>query len=228
MGRKIYVVGAGGKTSLIQRMAQELIQKGHLVAILTTTHRMIPQENGILLKDGQSFTGDEFRRHSCLEIGRVVRDRQGNVRMGYPGDIDYHKIETVADDILIEADGSKRLPVKVPASHEPVIFPDADRIYVVEGLSGLGKPIGMVCHRLELVKKILGTEKEEKILQIEDLGILMKYGYLQPLRFRFPKAEVIPVLNQADTEELKKAGRQILENIGEKEGLVLKLKSTDT
>lgn len=228
MGRKIYVVGAGGKTSLIQRMAQELIQKGHLVAILTTTHRMIPQENGILLKDGQSFTGDEFRKHSCLEIGRVVRDRQGNVRMGYPGDIDYHKIGTVADDVLIEADGSKRLPVKVPASHEPVIFPDADRIYVVEGLSGLGKPIGMVCHRLELVKKILETEKEEKILQIEDLGILMKYGYLQPLRFRFPKAEVIPVLNQADTEELKKAGRQILENIGEKGGLVLKLKSTDT
>ena len=46
MGRKIYVVGAGGKTSLIQRMAQELTQKGRLVAILTTTHRMIPQENG--------------------------------------------------------------------------------------------------------------------------------------------------------------------------------------
>ncbi len=228
MGRKIYVVGAGGKTSLIQRMAQELTPKGRLVAILTTTHRMIPQENGILLKDDQNFTGDEFRGHSCLEIGRVVIDRQGNVRMGYPGDIDYHKIEAVADDILIEADGSKRLPVKVPASHEPVIFPDADRIYVVEGLSGLGKPIGMVCHRLELVKNILKTEEEEKILQIEDLGILMKYGYLQPLRFRFPKAEVIPVLNQADTEELKKAGRQILKNIGEKGGLVLKLKSTDT
>ena len=120
------------------------------------------------------------------------------------------------------------MPVKVPASHEPVIFPDADRLFGVEGLSGLGKPIGMVCHRLELVKNILKTEEEEKILQIEDLGILMKYGYLQPLRFRFPKAEVIPVLNQADTEELKKAGRQILKNIGEKGGLVLKLKSTDT
>lgn len=225
---KIYVAGAGGKTSLIQKMAQELVQKGHLVAIVTTTHRMLPKENGLVLKDGQSFRGDEFTRSSCLEIGRAVLDKQGNIRMGYPGDEDYHKIGIAADDILIEADGSKRLPVKVPASHEPVIFPDADKIYVVEGLSGLGKPIGTVCHRLELVKKILGTQEEDKRLQIEDLGKLMKYGYLQPLRLRFPKAEVIPVLNQADTEELKKAGRQLLEEIGEKEGLVLKLKDTES
>ena len=59
-------------------------------------------------------------------------------------------IETLArlaDFVLVEADGSKGLPLKAHAAHEPVIPPCAQRVVAVAGIDGIGKPIGAVCHR---------------------------------------------------------------------------------
>lgn len=36
--------------------------------------------------------------------------------------IEPHILESIADFILVEADGSRRLPLKVPATNEPVIL----------------------------------------------------------------------------------------------------------
>ena len=41
----------------------------------------------------------------------------------------------LSDLVLIEADGSKRLPCKVPADHEPVLLPESDIVVAVLGLS---------------------------------------------------------------------------------------------
>ncbi len=43
---------------------------------------------------------------------------------------------------LVEADGSRRFPLKAPADHEPPIPPFVDTVLVVAGLSGLGQPLG--------------------------------------------------------------------------------------
>ena len=48
-------------------------------------------------------------------------------------------LESLADYVLVEADGAKRFPLKAPAAHEPVI-PDETRLVIaVAGLSGVGK-----------------------------------------------------------------------------------------
>ncbi|MBI5119982.1 MAG: putative selenium-dependent hydroxylase accessory protein YqeC [Rhodospirillales bacterium] len=46
------------------------------------------------------------------------------------------------DVILVEADGSRRCPLKAPAAHEPVIPSCADGLILVAGLSGFGRPLG--------------------------------------------------------------------------------------
>lgn len=45
------------------------------------------------------------------------------------------------DLILVEADGSRVLPVKAPAAHEPAMPPDADLLIGVVGLDCLGRPM---------------------------------------------------------------------------------------
>ena len=45
---------------------------------------------------------------------------------------------TAQHPFLLEADGSRRLPLKAPAPHEPPIPPFVDSVLVVAGLSALG------------------------------------------------------------------------------------------
>lgn len=44
--------------------------------------------------------------------------------------------------LLIEADGSRQLPIKAPAEHEPVIPAFVDSVIVLAGLNGLHQPLG--------------------------------------------------------------------------------------
>ena len=53
-----------------------------------------------------------------------------------------------ADITLIEADGSRGMPAKIPADYEPVIPENIDEIHIVIGMSALGKPASKVVHRL--------------------------------------------------------------------------------
>ena len=47
----------------------------------------------------------------------------------------------------------------------------------------------------------------------EKMSLLMKKGYLEPLRQQFPYSQVIPVFNQADTMKLEENGKNILERM---------------
>ncbi|MFR2214105.1 MAG: selenium cofactor biosynthesis protein YqeC [Ruminococcus sp.] len=57
--------------------------------------------------------------------------------------------------MLIEADGAKRKPLKVPADWEPAIPDFADVVVSVIGLDCLGKPICETAHRAEYTSSFL-------------------------------------------------------------------------
>ena len=63
----------------------------------------------------------------------------------------------LADIVLIEADGSRRMPCKAPASREPVLLPECDTVLAVAGLSALGRPLREVCFRLDEACALLHT-----------------------------------------------------------------------
>jgi xanthine dehydrogenase accessory factor len=81
------------------------------------------------------------------------------------------------------------MPVKFPASHEPVVPENVDEIYIVTGLCAVGKPLKEVCHRRELVRECLGVS-EETMLTDEHLRKLLQKGYLEPLKMQYPKAKL--------------------------------------
>jgi len=107
----------------------------------------------------------------------------------------YEAVCEYADVVLVEADGSKGMPVKFPAEHEPVIPENVDEIHIVTGLCAVGKPLKEACHRKELVQKCLEVS-EDTILTREHLEMLLHKGYMEPLKKEYPNAIIKMCFNE--------------------------------
>lgn len=67
-----------------------------------------------------------------------------------PFPLPFSTLEQMADYVLVEADGSKRLPGKAHGKNEPEIPKESQRTILVFGASALHKPISDVIHRVEI------------------------------------------------------------------------------
>ena len=67
-----------------------------------------------------------------------------------PFPLPFSALEKMADYVLVEADGSKRLPGKAHGQNEPQIPKESQRTILVFGASALHKPISDVIHRVEI------------------------------------------------------------------------------
>ena len=74
----------------------------------------------------------------------------------------YETLADLADFVLVEADGSRRRPLKAHARHEPVIPPCTRQVLCVVGLSGLHRPVSEVVHRPELFCPLVGCTPEDE------------------------------------------------------------------
>lgn len=207
MCRLIAYAGAGGKTSSILEEAVRLHRMGKKVVVTTTTHMKQPEK---CPEGTDRLTESPEEAEELLYADEVVwyghRAAEGKFSGPFPEE--WIKLRRIADVILTEADGSKRLPVKVPAPHEPVIPECTDKIIVVMGLSGLGRCVKTVCHRLSLVLELLNKD-EDDVLTEEDYAILLSEGYIKPLHRKFPACEMEIYLNQVETPTLLEAAERI-------------------
>ena len=140
-----------------------------------------------------------------------MENREGICKLSMPeglGDQDeMERILSFTDVILIEADGAKRMPVKIPADHEPVIVSQTGLVIACAGLSALGKTFEESCFRFEKQGKWLMREKTDRILPEDEALILMdQRGSHKDVNGRYYRV----VLNQADTEETIKSAQEIL------------------
>ncbi len=136
-------VGAGGKTSLIEYLAAGAVKQGKRVA-LTTTTKIFVKEPYILTEKAGLY--DSPGMPPYLRIGRSLEN-------GKLTAITFDEIDILGklfDLVLIEADGSKRLPLKYPAEYEPVIPPRSESIYVIAGLDSLSGTVREKVFRWEL------------------------------------------------------------------------------
>ncbi len=200
----VAVVGAGGKTSVIFRLAKELEALGKRVIITTTTHMF--REPGAL-----AASAEEVRRlmeqNSVVMAGRPA----GEGRITGPEAEELERMAELADFVLVEADGSKRLPLKLPADHEPVIPERTELLLVLAGLRGIGRPLFECCHRAELVRELLQAAPDHRI-EPEDIRRMLEQGYLRK-HFLPGGIPGVVILNQADEEGLKNQAVSIAEGL---------------
>lgn len=199
----IAFAGAGGKTSWIYALAQELRQQGKRILITTTTHMYRPSRWGVYT----GKTDDVLRQLQCEGIAVAGTLTEKN-KISYAGDDLFKNSCPFADVILVEADGSRRLPIKIMGEHEPVIPDGTDAVCCLAGLSALGKSLGEACFRANQ------SGYDESVMITPGIfASVWRQGCLQTMYTRYPKMPVIPVLHQADTQVLQEMGRNIYREI---------------
>ena len=171
-------VGAGGKTTLIRRQAEQYRAQGKTVFVTTSTHMFI--EPDTLLTDDADVIIGRLKRTGYAMAGLPEGKK---IRALSPGT--YRRVCAAADVVLVEADGSARKPVKFPNAAEPVIDDNVDEIVIVCGLHAVGRPLGQAAHRPALAAACLGVP-EHTPLTVEHIARLVLQGYLRPLRQKYP------------------------------------------
>ena len=198
----ISIVGSGGKTTLLKKLAAAYRAEGKTVFVTTTTHMFIEEDT--LLTDDADAIIDTLRKNGFAMAGISHGEKIKALSRETFDAVCKH-----ADVVLVEADGSKHMPLKFPNATEPVIPENTDEIIVVCGLNALGQKARDVCHRLELVKNCLGIE-DDTIITAEHVQKLVTEGYLKPLRAAYPQAKVT-VSPRHDGSLYKRAVATLLE-----------------
>ena len=171
------IVGAGGKTSLIKKLATEYRKQGRKVFVTTSTHMFVEEDT--LATENVDNIVKELQTSGYVMAGSPC----GEKIQALPYEV-YEEICKYADEVLIEADGSKHMPLKFPNETEPVIYDNVEEIIVVCGLHGLERPASEVVHRLEMAKKEMQLADDEVVKPIH-VQELLKKGYLEPLREKY-------------------------------------------
>ena len=159
-------VGAGGKTSLLVHVARELAAGGRPVLVTTTTNLADPRGEGDpferivfrpeLEEAGPPGNGDVLEPVPgvTLLVSRPT-DLPGKLRGIHPSRVG--PLRAAWGLVLVEADGSKRLPVKAPAPYEPVLPEGTTVVVGVVGLDALGWPMDATnVHRPERFAAVTG------------------------------------------------------------------------
>lgn len=147
------LVGAGGKSSLLQIIARELAEKKKKV-ILTTTTKMFTNQISILLEVGQIIEStnarsiedgikDYFRGKRDNGIAILLKERlmeEGREKFSGPEPyyLDKWWKEGLADFFIVEADGAKGRAIKAPSQHEPVVASMTTDVVAVIGIDSVG------------------------------------------------------------------------------------------
>ena len=195
------LVGGGGKTTLMLRLARELIEGGARVIVTTTTHIFppegMPAQNPATLEEAES---------ALREVNPVCFGKPADEGKLTQPDLPISAMERIADYILVEADGAKRLPLKAPAEHEPVIPQEAKLVIAVAGLDGIGSRIRDCAFRPALYAALCG-KVETDLVTPRDLALVLAHEEGQ--RKRVPNhARFAVLLNKADDVDTRKAALQ--------------------
>jgi len=165
-GEIVAFVGAGGKTTAMFRLADELLAGGAR-PVVTTTTRILPPDEGakrrILIDADRSSLVVAVARavaDGAIPVAVVATTPEGKLAGVPPEWVDDLARAPGATHVLVEADGAARRPFKAPRDGEPVIPAATTLVVAVVGVDALGHPVSAVAHRPERVAALTGLAPE--------------------------------------------------------------------
>ena len=173
------LIGGGGKTSAMYALAEYLCTRGSVI-VCTSTHILCPPQYPYLAHIDAPPAFGQIVSTGVKEGHKLTSPAQS-----------FDALAALADYVLVEADGSRQLPLKAHAPHEPVIPEQAKTVLAVIGIDGLGKPIREVAHRPERFAAICGVGTDALVTPEMIRTVMMTY----------PRFDGI-VINKADNETL--------------------------
>ncbi len=142
-----------------------------------------------------------------IVAGEIIVE-QDKVQGVSPVLLDRIAAHPAVDAVIVEADGSRRLPFKAPAPHEPVIPTSATIVVPLAGLDVLGQPLDADhVHRPQLVAELTGAALGDPVTPAMIAAVLAHpQGGARGVP---PNARLIPFLNKAEDEATLAAAREI-------------------
>ncbi len=236
----ISLVGAGGKTTTMYQLADELAEQGKRVLVTTSTHIRRPREG-----EGQWARIGHIREvkdisweGNILTVGKYTGPQSGSAGADLEGDAipgnspadggkagstpvsgklampdglgdpeAMEELMSLVDVVLIEADGARLLPAKIPEAWEPVIIPQTGMVIACAGLSALGQTFGNACFRFGTAGGWL-RRRPEDVMEPEDLALILmdERGSRRQVAGRYYRI----VLNQMDGRGQAEQAAQVL------------------
>lgn len=156
----VSLIGAGGKTSAMFRLAHELSAMGKKVLATTTTAIYYPEKeqyDKILISEKETIDLFNDRSNGSITVLGKSLSTEGKLKGVNPEFLDIVFNEGLFDYILVEADGAKEKSIKAPSEHEPVIPSCTTKVLGFIGMDSIGKKVCQESvHRPELFCRILG------------------------------------------------------------------------
>ncbi len=214
VGDIIAFVGAGGKTRSMFRFADELMRAGWRV-ITTTTTRVSQDELqyapwrialGASVRLPDSLADEvERQRHVFVFTKLEANNKVRGVPSGWLDN--YVSPASFFDILLVESDGSRRLSLKAPMPHEPVIPASATIVMPIVGLDILGQPLDEEhVYGADLITQEFGYAPGDPVTPNVIVAVMLnpRFG----LKNIPPEARVIPLLNKV-SEQARPVAREI-------------------
>lgn len=167
----VSIVGAGGKTTLMFRLARELSEAGSTVLTTTTTKVMMPSRDQAAVVIVAEDVGEVLERASSVKDPHIFAASGPSGHEGKLSGFAPQAVEALWKSglfrwVLVEADGAARRPLKAPASHEPVIPEGSAWVIAVAGMDAIGRPLDDdSVFRPRLYSEITGLGEGEPITE---------------------------------------------------------------
>jgi probable selenium-dependent hydroxylase accessory protein YqeC len=214
----ISLVGAGGKTTLMFRLAKELLLDGKKVVTTTTTKILEPtsEETPFLFIDPDERKIKGFVRAHLDQYRHITiaRERIGSGKLkGVTSNlVDDLWSSPVMDTMIIEADGAAGRPVKAPREGEPVIPSSTTLVVAILGIDGVEMELSEEnVFQAERVSRMTGIPVGERLTD-EALAVLMTHSE-GIFKGAPPLSRVIAFLNKVDIPDGTARAKRVAEKI---------------
>lgn len=210
-GAVISIVGAGGKTTLMFNLAEELRAENKIL-VTTTTKIYYPEKHqfDFITVDKKDYDHYNNKKQKGIYVYGSGINNEDKV-IGLRSEVLEDQIPHF-DYVLIEADGSKGKILKGWRNKEPIIVSKTNKTIGVLNIKSIGKKINEEnIHRVNKFINITDS-KEEELINIEHIISLIfhKSGL-----FKDAVGERILFINMVEKEDYnlaKKLVQRILEN----------------
>ena len=220
----ISLCGAGGKTSLMAALVREFASNSGERILATTTTKMGSDEAEGPWRACQAADAADLLAKSDDDADPVLAYRDLDSARGRLLGFPTHVIDDLARSgrftrILVEADGSRRKPLKAPTTHEPAFPVTTDAVVMVAGASGLGQPLDDEnVFRADRWSLLTDTDLAQPVTAEALARIVVHADGLA--RNAPARAQRILFINQADTPDRVAAACRVLDCLASLSGRV--------
>lgn len=200
------VIGGGGKTTLLRSLADELAAEGKTVILATTTHFLPFSGIDTVVSADEFEVARQLKAQRVICVGTPAHEARNAGKLA-PSRIAPHDLASLADFVLVEADGSRHMPVKAHSNREPVIPDGSNLTITVIGASAFGKPVAQTVHRAEIFCENSGCEQNDVVtpeLLARHLAAETRRGAIDPN---------LIIVNQVEDPEMVEAAHALYDEL---------------